>query len=141
MPKVSKNPLSNETKSEITNALVRTLVKIDDDVLLKRFLDDLLTPTEKVMLGKRLMAAVLLQKGFSYGAVCSVLKMSKATVGLIQRDLLKHGEGYKKIFDMFFRESKGQKILAAIERFLDKITLPIKGSPSSMRRWKRSLRR
>ena len=141
MPKVSKNLLPEETKKEIMGALIKTLTKIDNDRLLARFLDDLLTPTEKLMLGKRLMVAVLLQKGYSYGAVCRVLKMSKTTVHIIQRDLFRSGEGYKKIFDLFFRESKGKKILYAIERFLDKITLPVKGSPSSMRRWQRSLRR
>lgn len=141
MPKVSKNPLPPERKKEIMDALIRTLAKIDNDSLLKRFLDDLLTPTEKLMLGKRLMVAVLLQRGYSYGAVCRVLKMSKTTVHLIQRELLKSGDGYKKIFDLFFRESKGQKLLDAIERFLNSVTLPMKGSPSSMRRWKRGLRR
>lgn len=141
MTKVSKNPLSKETQREVTEALIRTLAKIDDDKLLARFLDDLLTPIEKLMLGKRLMVAVLLQRGYSYGAVCRILKMSKTTVFLIQRELLKSGEGYRKIFELFFRESKGSKIIAAIERFLDSITLPVKGSPTSMRRWKRNLRR
>ncbi len=141
MPKVSKNPLPPERKKEITDALIRTLAKIDNDSLLKRFLDDLLTPNEKLMLGKRLMVAVLLQRGYSYGAVCRALKMSKTTVHLIQRELLKSGDGYKKIFDLFFRESKGQKLLDVIERFLNSVTLPIKGSSSSMHRWKRGLRR
>jgi uncharacterized protein YerC len=140
MPKVSKNLLPPKTQKEIMTALVRTLAKIENDALLRRFLDDLLTPTEKLMLGKRLMVAVLLQRGYSYGAVCRALKMSKTTVGLIQRELLKSGEGYKKIFELFFRESRGQRILDTLERFLDGITLPVSGSPSSTRRWKRVLR-
>ena len=116
--------------------MIQTLVKINDDTLLRRFLDDLLTPAEKIMVGKRLMAAVLLQRGYKYGAVCSVLKMSKTTVGLIQRDLLKSGEGYKKVFDLFFRESKGGKIIAAIDQFLNTVSFPIKGTSLSVRRWK-----
>lgn len=122
-------------------AFTQTLVKISDDALLRRFLDDLLSPTEKLMLSKRLMAAVLLQRGYSGGVVCRVLKMSKTTVWLLQRELVKSGEGYRKVFDRFFREARGQRILAAIERFLDAVTLPVKGSKSSMRRWKRALHR
>ena len=141
MPKVSKNPLSGETRREMIHAFVQTLVKINDDALLRCFLDDLLTPTEKLMLSKRLMAGVLRQRGYSYGAVCHALKMSKTTVHLIQRELAKSGEGYRKIFDLFFRESKGERLLSAVERFLNAITLPVKGSPSDMRRWKRALRR
>ncbi|MBI4132710.1 MAG: hypothetical protein HY473_01245 [Candidatus Sungbacteria bacterium] len=141
MAKVSKNPLSAETRNEMMAAFIRTLAKINDDSLLRRFLDDLLTPTEELMLAKRLMAAVLLQRGYSYGAVCRVLKMSKTTVFLIQRELLKSGQGYRKVFELFFRASKGQRLINAIERFLDAVTLPVKGSPSSMRRWKRALSR
>lgn len=141
MVKVSRNPLSTEMRNEMVNAFIRTLAKISDDALLRRFLDDLLSPTEKIMLSKRLMAAVLLQRGYSYGAVCRALKLSKTTVFLIQRELLKSGEGYKKVFQLFFRESKGQRLLDAVDRFLGAITLPVKGSPSSMRRWKRALRR
>lgn len=137
MPKVSKNPLSKETRDEMLRAFFGTLAKISDVSLLERFLNDLLTPAEKLMISKRLMVAVLLQRGYSYGAICRVLKMSKTTVHIIQRELLRNGAGHRKVFEMFFKESKGQRLLAAIERFLSAITLPVKYSPSSPRRWKR----
>lgn len=136
MPRVSKNPLSSEMRQEMTGAFFRTLVKISDDTFLRRFLDDLLSPTEKLMLSKRLMVAILLQRGYSYRAVCSALKMSKTTVHLIQRELLKSGEGYRKVFQLFFKESKGKRLIDAIERFLDAITLPRKGFRSNKRSWK-----
>ena len=141
MPKVSQNPLSREMQQEMMRAFIQTLAKISDSALLRRFLDDLLSPTEKLMLAKRLMAAVLLQRGYSSGAVCTALKMSKTTVWLIQRELVKSGDGYRTVFERFFRESRGQRILDTIERFLDAITLPVKGSRSSMRRWKRAIHR
>ena len=141
MVKVSRNPLSPEVKREVTEALVNIVSEINDRAFLRKFIDDLLTPTEKMMLSKRLMAAVLLQRGYSHGAVCSALKMSRATVSVIQRELLRGGEGYRAVFQKFFQESRGHRIVGAIEQFLDAITLPVKGSPSSMRRWKRSLRR
>lgn len=141
MGRISQNPLSAEMRREMTAALVRTLVKIDNDALLTKFLDDLLTPAEKLMVSKRLMAAVLLQRGYSYGAVCRALKLSRATVFLIQRELLKGGDGYRKVFERYFKETRGQRLLDAIDRFLDAITLPVKGSREDMRRWKHALRR
>ncbi|MBI2097037.1 MAG: hypothetical protein HYT40_02715 [Candidatus Sungbacteria bacterium] len=141
MPKVSQNQLSPAIRKEIAHALVRTLVKINDGALLASFLDDLLTPNEKLMLSKRLIAAVLLQRGYSYGSVCKILKMSKTTVHILQRDLLRSGAGYKNIFELFFKESKGQRWLAAVNNVLDAITLPVKGSPSSMRRWRLALQK
>lgn len=142
MGRVSQNPLSPEVRREITDSLIRIMVKIDDDALLRKFLDDLFTPVEKLMLAKRLMVSVLLQRGYSYGAICRALKMSKTTVLLIQRDFAKGGgEGYRAVFQKFFQKNSGQKVVGAIEKFLDVITLPGKGSSSSMRRWKRALRR
>ena len=119
MPKVSQNPLSSEMQKEISSAFVRTLARIDDDSLLKKFIDDLLTPGEKLMLSKRLMVTILLQKGYSCGSVCRMLKMSKTTVYLYQRDILRAGDGYKKIFELFFKESKGRQWLESMSKALD----------------------
>ncbi|MBI2054776.1 MAG: hypothetical protein HYT39_01610 [Candidatus Sungbacteria bacterium] len=118
MPKVSQNQLSREMEHQIADALVRTLAKINDEKPLRRFLDNLLTHTEKIMLAKRLMVAVLLQHGYSYGAICRVLKISKTTVHIIQRELFKSGEGYRKVFSQFFKESQGQQVIKAVERIL-----------------------
>ncbi|OHA01030.1 MAG: hypothetical protein A3C11_00960 [Candidatus Sungbacteria bacterium RIFCSPHIGHO2_02_FULL_49_12] len=139
MPKVSQNPLPPAVQKEISDAFVRTLVRIDSDALLQKFLGDLLTPGEKLMLSKRLMAVILLQNGYSCGSVCRMLKMSKATIYLYQRDLLRSGDGYKQIFELFFKESKGKRWLETLSRVLDALTLPVKGSPRSMRRWRSAL--
>src|SRR3989344_7790595 len=141
MPKVSQNPLSPLIQKEISNAFIRTLVKIDNDALLQKFLNHLLTPNEKLILSKRLMATILLQKGYNCGSVCRILKMSKTTVYLYRRDLLHSGGGYKKIFELFFKESKGKQWLEVLSRVLDALTLPVKGAPSSMRRWRSALHR
>lgn len=131
----------DKVKQEAMDGLIRILSDIHDYAFLQKFLNDLLTPTEKIMLSKRLMASVLLQRGYSYGAVCRALKLSRATVSIIQRDLARGGEGYRAVFQKFFQQSRGARSAGVIERFLQAITLPVKGSSSSMRRWKRSLRR
>ena len=139
MGRLWQKKLSPEMQKEITDSLVRIMTKIKDGALLQKFLDDLLTPAEKLMLAKRLMVAVLLQRGYSCGAVCRALKLSRGTVFLIQRELARGGDGYRTVFREFFQESYNKKTAGAIERFLNKITLPVKGSPSSMRRWKHAL--
>ena len=146
MPKVSQNELSIEVRDEIIDSFVRILAKIDTETSLRRFLNDLLTPTEKVMLAKRLMIAVLLQRGFGYRAICQALKVSGTTVLYIRRELVKSGEGYRLVFEKFFqqqsgRKGKGQKVASAIERFLSTIALPIPGSRPTMQRWRRAMRR
>ena len=139
MPKVSQNPISKDTERKIFEALIRTFTKITDTEILKSFIDDLLTPTEKVMIAKRLMVAILLQRGHAPGAICSILKMSKTTVNDIRKDLQKHGQGYKAVFRKFFVESGVGKFIGSVENWLDSLSLPVKGSKSDMRRWKKSL--
>lgn len=139
MPKLSVNKLSQGAQRDIFGALVHALAKIDNPSLLEDFLADLLTPTERLMLAKRLMAAVLLQRGYGYSAICRTLKLSKATVYTIKRDLERGRNGYQRVFGLFFDRAAGRKIMHAIERALSAITLPIKGSSSRMRRWKRAL--
>ena len=134
MGRMSQNPLSPEIKKEITDSLIEITAKINDSAMLRDFLDDLLTPSEKLMLAKRLMASVLLQRGYSYSMICRALKLSSATVFSIQRELGRRGNGYRTVFNKFFRQPKGQHIIGAIERFLDKITPPVKDSPASVRR-------
>jgi len=93
------------------------------------------------MIAKRLMVAILLQRGYSPGAICSILKMSKTTVNTIRRDLHKHGDGYRLIFKNFFARPRLEKFLESVEKWLDALRLPVKGSPSDMQRWKRALSR
>lgn len=139
MPKVSENPISRETERQIFDAFIKTFARIDNPQVLKMFADDLFTPTEKIMLAKRLMAAVLIQKGYAPSVICSILKMSKTTVNTIQRDLRKHGEGYKTVFNKFFRETRVEKFLDSAEKWLRALQLPIKGSRSDMRRWQKAV--
>ena len=139
MPKVSKNLLPPETKNEITTFLVTTLTRIDDTDFLRRFINDLLTSTERLMLAKRLMAAVLLLKGYDYIVICRILKISKSTVNLLRRDLERGGDGYRRVFEKFFTQSKIERFLNLISRSVSALNLPTKGSPSSIKRWKKAL--
>ena len=139
MPRVSQNELSGEIHKRIWKALLKSLSGVKRSEDLEKLLEDLLTPTEKIMLAKRLMIAILIQRQKRSRDICRALKVSKATVNTIRRDIIRSGVGYRIVFKMFAAEPKrssgSNNILETIERLFDIMNLPIKGSPSSMRRW------
>jgi uncharacterized protein YerC len=142
MGRVSKKPLHPKVRMEISQIIIRGFSKIIDEGDMAKLLRDLLTPSEKIMLGKRLMAAILLERGYSYTAISMLLKLTPGTINVVRRELDKGGEGYRIVVRLLERkESKLEKIFEKIDALLGAMTLPIKGSRSSKRRWHRDLAR
>ena len=115
MTKVSRWTLSSAQEKEVYELLQKALAKLGSVFEVNAFLEDLLTPTEKTMLGKRLFIAILLAKGFTYEAIIDSIHVSPPTINSVNFSL-KHGQnGYKKVIDNIIHEEK-------IEAFLDKIS-------------------
>lgn len=138
MAQISKRPLGAEVRREMFQAFFRALAKISDEAAMAKILDDIFTPTEKVMIAKRVMAAILLDRGYPYHKIGEFLKMSPTTINTVQREIRKKGEGYRLIFSLFPKRSKVDDIFEAADRLLARMIPPIKGSRSSLHRWKRS---
>ena len=61
----------------------------------KSFLKDLLTPSERVMLGRRIIIARLLIAGETYDEICRRMKVGKTTVSKVDRWLNDQFPGYE----------------------------------------------
>lgn len=83
------------------------------------FLDDVLSPTEKTMIAKRLFIAILLARGFTYEQIEGTLKVSSPTVRNVNI-ALKHGKyGYVNAINKIVRHEKVQAFLDVVgEGFL-----------------------
>ena len=95
MPHISSQKVDKETRHKIYRLLTATIT--DPNVSKKQhqaFFDELLTPTEKIMLGKRLAAIALLSQGVSPYQAGKRLRLSETTTGKfferIERGELKH---------------------------------------------------
>ena len=95
MPQVSKNKLEKELDKALRRNFYHSFVGLKTQKEAREFLSDLLTPTEKVMLAKRMGVAALLLSELKYRKVSGVLKVSYATVGKMQNKLRDRAE---KIF-------------------------------------------
>lgn len=113
MTKVSRKPLRKDKEQEIYQILFSALAKLNSSEEIAIFLEDLLTPTEKLMLSKRLYIAILLSRGFTYEMIMEGLNVSSVTINSVNF-WLKHGKaGYQNAMNKIIRQEK-------IEAFLDK---------------------
>lgn len=129
MPQVSKRFLDKNTYKRIFEILLESFVKTKtlDDVSL--FINDLLTPTEKIMLAKRLTIALLLKKGYSYGEIMGILKVSQGTVARVKETVRYGGKGYHQVLDKILKEEAVMNFLEKVDNlFLGMIPTYGKGS-------------
>jgi uncharacterized protein YerC len=129
MTQVSRIPLTKEVYQRIFELLQNTIAKPYNKTEVSLLLKDLLTPTERIMLAKRMACAVLLEKGYTYRDIELILKVSKGTVQSINTILKFHGKGLKTLAQAVLKEEKNQEFWTNIgEVFL---TIGSRGKGSS----------
>jgi len=105
--------------------------KTSDEVV--DFLNDLLSPAEKIMLAKRVsIAFLLLEDKYTYEDISKVLKVSKGTIAKVHSILILQGSGFKKILGNILQRKKFRNTLSEIFDILT--PLPPKGT--SLGYWK-----
>lgn len=80
MAQVSRYPISKEIYDRCWEIFTKTLVGIRTSKDAEEIVSDLLTPTEKIMLVKRLSIALLLSKGYEYREIIKLLRVSFPTI-------------------------------------------------------------
>src|SRR3989338_9398310 len=104
MPQVSKKLLARKIEIRMFTVLEKAVADLKSGEDIRNFLDDLLTPTEKVMLAKRLAIAVLLAKDYNYRQICDVLKLSSNTVTSVLKHQVINGRGYAAVVKKILRD-------------------------------------
>ena len=78
MPQVSKYPLRKEVFERVFELLLKTIADSHTQKEATQLIDDLLTPTEKIMLAKRLSIAVLLAKNYGANTIINLSNINYA---------------------------------------------------------------
>lgn len=119
MTQVSKYPISNLVADRIFEVFIKTLINLRDKKEADDFAYDLFSPTEKIMLSKRIAIAFLLLKGYQYREICKILRVSLTTIGSVSLSI-KHGNGgYKKILDKITKQENLEEFFGkTIEKLL-----------------------
>lgn len=123
MAQISKRPLTKDIEMRVLYTLWDALAYLKNEADTKKFLEDLLTPTEKVMLSKRLAIAVLLTKNYDYKSIKQILKVSSGTINNIAKWMKISGSGFKMTINHLLKEQKWIRVLDMINEVLHE-TLP-----------------
>lgn len=130
MTKVSRRIVNKELEKHIFEVFIKTIVDLKNEKEVADFLEDLLSPTEKIMLVKRLAIAILLAKDYTYDAIDETLKVSRPTIMNVSY-WLKHGKsGYRRVIERIVNNQKKEAFMDNIEELLLRLSPPKRyGSP------------
>lgn len=125
MTKVSKRLLNKNLENRIFEVFIKTIVDLKDPDDVRNFINDLLSPVERIMLVKRLAIAILLTRGYTYQMIDDALKVSQPTIMKVSLGL-KYGvnNGYKKVVDNFLKREKREESIDKIEEILLQLSPP-----------------
>ena len=115
MSQVSRFPLSKTLETQMFTLFRRVLADLHTESHIEELLDDLLTPTEKIMLGKRLAIAFLLEKGYDQRTIHSILNVSVSTVNGVNYWLKNKGVGYRRAIAMVRRDEKWHSFMQKLD--------------------------
>lgn len=120
MPHLSRVKLSKKTEQELINHLNLVLTSVDKNSEMVTFLEALLTPTEKLMLAKRLAIIVLLEEGLSESEIARILHVTRITVAKMQLFYEARGQGFKIALKKLEEQKKLQEfknLLISLARY------------------------
>ena len=115
MTQVSKRQLNSGVQKRIYEIFVDILKEVQTSSEVQSLLEDFLTPTERVMLPKRLCIAYLLLKQYNQRAIASYLKVSFTTINRVSTALKTGGQGYTLMLTRLQKREKIDVILKQIE--------------------------
>ena len=90
--------ISKDVYQKIFDVFLKTIADLKTKAEVEKFFQDFLTPTERIMLAKRLAIGLLLAKKYDYRDISKILRVSTTTVANMSI-LYKYGQFYRKIID------------------------------------------
>ncbi|EKD87334.1 MAG: hypothetical protein ACD_36C00134G0003 [uncultured bacterium] len=118
MTQVSRIPLRKEVEQRVYEVLMESVAAATSKSTVSRLLDDLLSPTERLMIAKRLSIALLLLKKYDQRTISRWLKVSLGTVSKISLVLQKGHGGYQSVIGSILRKEELKALIEKIDAAL-----------------------
>jgi len=115
MPHVSRNKLDPQEEKELVESLNLVLSSVSGRGDMLKFLNALLTDTEKVMLAKRLGIIVLVKEGLKDSEIARALHVTDITVTKFRYF---YESRAKEGYDIALSKIEKDKVLQGVKRFL-----------------------
>lgn len=97
-------------------------IRAEDEA--ENLISDFFTPTERIMLSKRLGIALLLEKGYEYRTIIDTLKVSFPTIASVNMARVYGKDGYRKFIRKIVRDD-------SINRLFEELSLKTVSALSS----------
>jgi len=120
MTQVSKRIVHKQIESRMYETLFEAIKHLRSKEEIQLFLTDLLSPTERTMLAKRLAIAALLMRAYEYESIMNMLKISSATISKVAL-VLHHNQGYKNTINKIARSESAKEFWQQIERLTSRL--------------------
>ena len=128
MTQVSARFLHPKVSERIVGIFMKVVSRLRSRDEILDFLDYFLTPTEKVMLSKRISIAYLLESGYKRKSISGVLKVSTSTISTVASKL-KYSGGYRAVLGNIQRDEEIKKFILDLGENMAKVgTVGSKGS-------------
>jgi uncharacterized protein YerC len=124
MPQVSKYPITQDVYNRIFEIFFKTIADVKSPSEVKEFFEDFLTPTERIMLAKRLAIAILLAKDYDYRSISKILRVSVSTVASVNVFFKYAGRGYHRVVKRILGEEKQGEFWQKIDNLLSDVVPP-----------------
>lgn len=122
MAQVSRRPLDKDIEGRIYESFYKAVGLLNEKEA-RAFINDLLTPTEKIMLPKRLAIAILLSRGWNYDAIRDTLKVTQTTVSSVYK-VLSFSTGLRLAIEKLSANQAWQEWWQGIEKLLYRLSSP-----------------
>lgn len=120
--------ISKNTEKRIFEIFIHAITNCHNDKHVTALIADVLTPTERIMIAKRLCIAYLLLKGKSYDYIANVLKVSRTTIGFVAFNLKEKGDGYRYTLSKLISSEKLHQFIEQLDTIFDNILYPAPGA-------------
>ncbi|KKR34069.1 MAG: hypothetical protein UT63_C0007G0024 [Candidatus Gottesmanbacteria bacterium GW2011_GWC2_39_8] len=127
MPQISKRFIQAKAQEKILHLFISSIVECSNNQEALELVEDLLTPTEKVMIAKRFSIAYMLLSGYDYDSIGETLKVSRTTIGHVALWLKIRGSGMRKILAKIKSNESRNKILDDIKDSFEELLLSSRG--------------
>ena len=134
MTQVSRIPLRQEVEKRVYEVLMESVAAAKSHDTVSRLLDDLLSPTERLMIAKRLSIALLLLKRYDQRTISNWLKVSLGTVNKVSLSLQSGRNGYQSVIGIILRKEELKGFIQKIDDAMAEVFAP---RNSNMRNWRR----
>src|SRR3989304_3224157 len=110
MPRASRKPVRKNVDDEIRENFSSLISSLSSSSDIQKFFIDFLTREEQIMLSKRLMLHLMLERGYKNNQIQGVLGISKDTVRTHRAIWERGGTVYKEILRKIANRAKNEDV-------------------------------